>query len=108
MAMLEAMARGVAPVVTPVGSIADVVIDGHSGLLVPVAAPDRLAAALRRLVEEPELRGRLGAEARRAVSGFGLAGYLDRLVELWSSLAARRRRSVSSSASSKRAARSGR
>ena len=49
-ALLEAMAAGVVPVVTPVGAIPDVVTDGEHGLLVPprdaeaIAAGDRAAA----------------------------------------------------------------
>jgi glycosyltransferase involved in cell wall biosynthesis len=62
--VVEAMAAGLAVVATPVGAVEDIVIDGESGLLVPPGDVDALAAALTRLVIDPELRTRLGATAR--------------------------------------------
>jgi len=38
--------------------------DGVTGLVVPPADPGALAAALRRLKDSPELRSKLGAQAR--------------------------------------------
>jgi L-malate glycosyltransferase len=64
-ALLEYMAAGRAIVATRVGASAGVVQDGVNGLLVPPGDPTSLAAAVRRLVEDPELRVRLGAAARR-------------------------------------------
>ena len=66
-ALLEAMALGTPVVATPVGSIPDVVEDGHSGLLVPVGDIDALAAAVRRILEDPALASRLATEGRRIV-----------------------------------------
>lgn len=63
--LIEAAAAGLPVVATDVGAINDIVIDGETGLLVPPNRPDALAAALRRLVDDPELRLRLGAAARR-------------------------------------------
>lgn len=63
-AILEAIARGLPVVSTPVGSIPEQVKDGVSGLLVPPAEPAALAAALRRLVRDPEDRKTMGAAAR--------------------------------------------
>jgi glycosyltransferase involved in cell wall biosynthesis len=61
--VLEAMARKRAVVATPVGGTSEVVVDGETGLLVPPRDPDALAAALRRLLEDAELRRRLGEAA---------------------------------------------
>lgn len=61
--VLEAMMGGRAVVASPVGSIPDVVQDGHTALLTPVDDPIALAAALLRLRDDPALRTRLAATA---------------------------------------------
>jgi phosphatidyl-myo-inositol dimannoside synthase len=63
--LLEAMASGRPVVASRVAGIPDVVVDDVNGLLVPEKDVDALAAALRRLAREPELRARLGQQARR-------------------------------------------
>lgn len=63
-ALLEAMANGLAVVATRVGAMPEVITDGVDGLLVPPGDVDALAMALRRLLEDPALRARLGAAAR--------------------------------------------
>jgi glycosyltransferase involved in cell wall biosynthesis len=63
---LEAMAAGVPVVSTRCGGPEDFVIDGETGLLVGHDAGE-LAAAIRRLADDPALRRRLGQEAARRV-----------------------------------------
>lgn len=63
-ALLEALAAGRPVVATRVAGIPDVVQDDVNGLLVPERDAGALAAALARLVREPETRARLGAAAR--------------------------------------------
>jgi len=67
LAVIEAQAAGVPVVATPVGGIRETVVDGETGLLVPTRDPAALAAAIRRLLDEPDLARRLAAEARRRV-----------------------------------------
>jgi glycosyltransferase involved in cell wall biosynthesis len=62
---LEAMARGVPVVASAVGGIPEVVEHGTSGLLVPPESPEELAAALGRLLNDPDERTRLGRAGRR-------------------------------------------
>jgi glycosyltransferase involved in cell wall biosynthesis len=64
-ALMEAMASGVAVVGTDVSGTDELVVDGDSGLLVPAYDPPALARALARLIDDPELRRRLGAGGRR-------------------------------------------
>jgi glycosyltransferase involved in cell wall biosynthesis len=64
MALLEAMSCGAAVVGSDIPAIAEVVTDGRDGLLVPVAAPDRLAARIR---EAEGRRAELGLAARATV-----------------------------------------
>jgi glycosyltransferase involved in cell wall biosynthesis len=63
--VLEALAAGRPVVASRVAGIPDVIEDGVNGLLVAEADPAALAAALRRLADEPETRARLGCAARR-------------------------------------------
>jgi glycosyltransferase involved in cell wall biosynthesis len=67
-AILEAMAEGVPVVACPVGATSELISDGQNGLLVPVDEPRPLAAALSRLLDDSELRIRLGRNAWEHVS----------------------------------------
>lgn len=62
---LEAMAAGVPVVASDVTAVPEVVPDRRAGLLVPPRDPAALSSALVRLLEDPELRRRLGREGRR-------------------------------------------
>jgi glycosyltransferase involved in cell wall biosynthesis len=67
---IEAMACGVPLVATTGGAIPEVV--GRSGvtaLLVPPGDAEALAAAVRRVLDDPDLANRLGADGRRRVLG---------------------------------------
>jgi glycosyltransferase involved in cell wall biosynthesis len=67
--VLEAMAHGRPVVATPCAGTRELLLDAVNGLEVTADAA-HLAAALRRLREEPGLVQRLGAEARRTVARF--------------------------------------
>lgn len=64
-ALLEAAASARACVTADVPGCRDAVRDGITGLLVPARDAVALAKALRRLLEDPELRARMGEHARR-------------------------------------------
>jgi glycosyltransferase involved in cell wall biosynthesis len=67
---IEAMACGVALVATTGGALPEVVgTDGVTGLLVEPDDPGALAAAIGRLLDDDELRRRLGASGRERVLG---------------------------------------
>jgi glycosyltransferase involved in cell wall biosynthesis/phosphoheptose isomerase len=64
---LEAMACGVPVVASAVGGMIDTVVDGVTGVHVAPRDPERLAAALRGLLDDPRQRTSYGqAGARRA------------------------------------------
>jgi glycosyltransferase involved in cell wall biosynthesis len=65
--LVEAMALGVPVVSSDLPAIRELITDGVDGLLAPAGDVDRLADAIRRLLDEPHLRRRLGAQARRTV-----------------------------------------
>ena len=69
---IEAMSCGVAVVATTGGALPEVVgTDGETGLLVAPDDPGALAGAIARLLDDPDLRARLGAAGReRVVSRF--------------------------------------
>lgn len=66
-ALLEAAACGRAIVATDVPGCREIVIDDKNGLLVPPRDPVALAAALKKLIDEPETRGRMGTNGRKLV-----------------------------------------
>jgi len=63
---LEAMASGRPLIAGAVGGLAEMIVDGQTGLLVEIT-PENLAAAILRLAAAPELGARLAAAARRYV-----------------------------------------
>ena len=65
--LLEAMASGLPVVASDVAGIPEVIADQGTGLLVPPANVDALAAALTRAIDDEALRRRLGAAARAHV-----------------------------------------
>jgi glycosyltransferase involved in cell wall biosynthesis len=63
-ALIEAGVAGRPAVATRVGGVPEMVIDGENGFLIDPDDPDALADRLRRLVDDPGLRRRLGEAAR--------------------------------------------
>jgi glycosyltransferase involved in cell wall biosynthesis len=63
--VLEAFASGVPVVSTAAGGVPDIISDGESGLLVPVADPTSMACAATRVLEDRELAKRLVAGGLR-------------------------------------------
>ena len=79
-ALLQAMFAGVPCVTTPAGAIPEVARDDETALVVPVADPAALAAAIDRLLADEALAMRLAASARAFVAPrYGLATMLDRM-----------------------------
>ncbi len=67
-AVLEAMACGLAVVATEVGGVPEVVAADRTGLLVSPEEPDALAGAMERLVGDAELRADMGRKGRKTVA----------------------------------------
>ena len=83
-ALMEAMALGVPCISTTIAAIPELIQDGQNGLLVPPANSRALAATLRRLATQPELRLELGQKARQtAVKSYNLETNLDLLASIW-------------------------
>ena len=65
--VIEAGAFGLPIVATDTPGMREILTDGYSGCIVPTEDVPQLAATLRRLIDDPELRRRLGAAARETV-----------------------------------------
>ena len=81
---LEAMACETPVVASAVGGILEVVEDGRTGLLVPPASPDDLAAAIRRVLDDPAFARVLGQAGRRRVEEhFSWASVAERTEQVY-------------------------
>jgi len=65
-----------------------VLLDGHSGLLVPPGDAEALAAAVSRRLRDAELRSKLGASASAAVDAYSIEAVGDQYVDLLTSVIA--------------------
>lgn len=65
--LVEALGCGCATVVTDLPAMADIVTDGKTGLVVPQKNAQRLAEGVIRLLNDPQLRARLGRAGRQHV-----------------------------------------
>ena len=83
-AYMEAMALGVPTIGTYAGGVSEIITHERDGLLVPTEDDEGLAAAVARLMDDPELRRRLGRNGRRTIvqrfdSRIGAATLYERL-----------------------------
>jgi glycosyltransferase involved in cell wall biosynthesis len=77
-AVLEAMAMGLPVVATCIGGTPEAVADGETGLLVAPRDSAALAAAMLRLIDDPESARRMGERGRaRAVERYSMRRVLD-------------------------------
>lgn len=85
--VLEAMAMGLPIVATSIAGVPRVITDGDNGLLVPADDRMALAAALRRCIDDEELRRRLGSAAcEAAVRRHSFAVRTQRLHDVYQEL----------------------
>lgn len=87
LSMLEAMAHGLCCIVTPVGSVEDVIADGVNGLVIPVGDGKALAEALLAALQSDDLRKRLAEAARRDfLADYNYADYRGKLEDVYASV----------------------
>ncbi len=92
----EAMAHARPVVASDVGGLRDLVVDGETGLLVPPHDVVALRAALERLLDDRELRLRLGSAARERVRSYcSWDSITDSVVSAYEDASSVRRRGTS-------------
>jgi glycosyltransferase involved in cell wall biosynthesis len=89
-AVLEAMCAGLPVIATCLGGLAECVVHGETGLLVPMGDVPALAEALVTLLTDPRLREALGQAARRRSATFSVARHVDDLQTMYRAIIAAR------------------
>ena len=82
-AVLEAMCAALPVVATRSGGLAESVVHGQTGFLVPKGNVSELANALVTILVDNSLREAFASAARRRVAGFSVEGHVDRLQALY-------------------------
>ncbi|WP_158745909.1 glycosyltransferase family 4 protein [Acidisphaera sp. L21] len=83
MSVIEAMLTGLPVVATDIRGPREQVVAGETGLLVPPATIEPLAAALNRLVDDPALRIAMGKAGRaRAIARYDEAAVINHTLDL--------------------------
>ncbi len=81
-AVVEGLAAGSPVIATDAGGVAEVVVDGVNGLLVPAVDGAALGEAIRRFLDDDDLRERLRAAARGSVAAYAPERVYERLESL--------------------------
>jgi glycosyltransferase involved in cell wall biosynthesis len=81
--VLEAMCAALPVVATRSGGLAESVVHGETGFLVPKGNVPELADALVTILVDEPLREAFATAARRRIAGFSVAGHVDRLQALY-------------------------
>ena len=87
LAALEALAAGRPVVATAVRGLRDLLEDGRTALLVPPGDPEALAAAVRRVLDDPALARSLGEAALREASRYTENGMVEAYFRLYAEVA---------------------
>lgn len=82
--ILEAMAAKKAVIATPVGGNTEIVVDGETGIIVPVGDHEQLAKAIMSLLQNPELAQQMGQKGyERVRDHFSLEQMIDKTFSIY-------------------------
>ncbi len=82
-ALVEAMAEGLACVATNAGGIGEILVDRYNGLMVETSDIDGLRSALHTMITDHELADRCGVNARRTAEGLDLRNAATTMSEMY-------------------------
>lgn len=75
LSVLEAMATGLPTIITEIGPTKELVVNGQNGVVVPVKDSTALIKALSNLIDNEDLRKRIGKRAKEALARFSVRSY---------------------------------
>jgi glycosyltransferase involved in cell wall biosynthesis len=85
---IEVMAAGKPVIASRIGGLADIVLDGKTGLLVSPNDPDALRDAIQRLLDDPAGRQQMGLQARQRVAAFQARSVVSLIEEVYREISA--------------------
>ncbi|MBU1616093.1 glycosyltransferase, partial [bacterium] len=87
-AIMEAMSASLPVVATDVGGVSELVQDGVTGILVPPGDGEAMASGIRRLLQDPDLRERMGASGLKKIrQEFSFERMVEQMEEIYAQLA---------------------
>lgn len=81
--LLEAMAAGLPVVASDIAGYRSLLVDGQEGLLTPPGRPEALAAALRRLLDQPVLRWEMGRLGQLKARHYSWDHIVDKVLDVY-------------------------
>ena len=81
--VFEALAMGKAILATDADGLVDVLTDGRDALIVPKRNAAALAGGIVRLIDDPALRARLGAQARITAQQYDITAFVRKMEQLY-------------------------
>jgi len=85
--ILEALSCETPVIATPVGGVPEVIRSGKNGILVPVNNPEKLAEAIQYLLDNEDVRVRLGLEGRKLIKrNFSLDVIAKKLCNIYTNI----------------------
>jgi phosphatidylinositol alpha-mannosyltransferase len=91
MVLLEAMAAGLPVVASNIAGYRSLLVEGQEGWLTPPGQPLAIAAALRRLIDNPALRSEMGWRGRLKAQHYSWDYLVDEVLEVYHETMARKR-----------------
>jgi glycosyltransferase involved in cell wall biosynthesis len=86
--VIEAMAGETPVIASSIGGIPEIIVDGESGMLVPPGDARALRAAMQQLLQDTELRQKMGQAAKRRAADFEAGAVVPRIEAIYQQLLA--------------------